>query len=129
MVVDTLGLILALFVQGAEVQDRDGARIVLVRLKGVFPQIQHVWADRGYRGALIAWVATFFGAVLEIVQPAEGQKGFQVQPRRWVVERTFGWWGKYRRLSKDYEDSPRSSEAMIYLAMIHLMVRRLSRVT
>ncbi len=122
-------MILALFVHGAEVQDRDGARIVLVRLKGAFPQIQRIWADGGYTGALEPWVASFSGAALEIVKRSDDQKGFQVLPRRWVVERTLGWFGKYRRLSKDYEDSLASSEGMIRLAMIHVMVRRLSRVT
>jgi putative transposase len=109
------------------IQDRDGAKLVLAKVTGRFPRLQLIWADGGYAGKLVEWVKTICQWALEIVKRSEGVKGFQVLPRRWVVERTFGWLGRYRRLSKDYEGLPETSEAMIYAAMIHLMVRRLAR--
>ena len=128
VIVDTLGLILAVVVHdAASVQDRDGGRMVFERLReeGWFPRLKLVWADGAYGGELIEWVRRFFGWVLEIVRRPEGQKGFVVLPRRWVVERTFGWLGRYRRLSKDYEELPESEETLILVAMINLMVHRL----
>ncbi len=125
IVVDCLGMLLAVVVHAASVQDRDGAKLVLARLIGRFPRLAKIWADGGYAGELIAWVKGALGCVLEIVKRPEEQKGFQVLPRRWVVERTFGWLGRCRRLSKDYEATTESSEAMVYIAMIALMVRRL----
>ena len=123
--VDTLGLILVVIVTAASVQDRDGAKLLFAKLKDVFPRLKHFWADGSYSGQLIDWVKDFANWVLEIVKKPDDQKGFAVLPRRWVVERTFAWLGFYRRLSKDYEFETRHSEAMIHLAMIHLMVRRL----
>jgi putative transposase len=126
-VVDTLGLLLVVVVHAASIQDYQGARLVFMRLRGVFPRLRLIWADGIYAYTnLVEWVQRFAGWVLEIVKKPEDQKGFCVLPRRWVVERTFGWLGKYRRLSKDYEHSTQSSEAMIRLAMIHIMVRRLA---
>lgn len=125
--VDTLGLVLAVVVHAASLQDRDGAKLVLARLQDRFPRLRLLWADGGYAGQLREWVAAFAGWVLEIVKRREDQKGFVVLPRRWVIERTFAWLGRYRRLSKDYEFLPESSEAMIYIAMIHIMVRRLAK--
>lgn len=125
--VDVLGLILAVVVHGAQIQDRDGAKLVLERIRDCFPRLQLIWADGGYAGQLIEWVKQTCDWVLEIVKRCADQKGFVVLPRRWVVERTFAWLGKYRRLSKDYEYLTQTSEAMIYAAMIHIMVRRLSR--
>lgn len=87
-----------------------------------------IWADGGYAGELVRWVATVCGWVLEIIKRAEGVCGFAVLPRRWVVERTFAWLGKYRKLSKDYEALAETSEAFIYAAMVHVMVRRLARI-
>jgi len=84
-----------------------------------------IWADGGYAGALVQWAAKFGRWVLDIVKRTGDQIGFVVLPRRWVVERTFAWFGKYRRLSKDYETLPESSETMIYIAMINLMIHRL----
>jgi len=127
LLVDTLGLVLMVIVHAANIQDRDGARLLLEKVKGRFPRLRLIWADGGYAGKLIDWVKTVFHWVLEIVKRSDDVKGFQVLPHRWVVERTFGWLGRYRRLSKDYEGLPESSEAMIYIAMIHLMVRRLGR--
>ena len=125
--VDTLGLVLAVVVHAACLQDRDGAKLVLALLKERFPRLRLIWADGGYAGALVEWVASFAGWVLEIVKRNDDQKGFVVLPRRWVVERTFAWLSGYRRLSKDYEFLPESSQAMIYIAMIHVMVRRLAK--
>jgi putative transposase len=125
LIVDTLGLVLAIVVTGAQVQDRDGARLAATKLQGRFPRLRLFWADGAYAGELIAWFQCFAQWVLDIVKKPDGQKGFQVLPRRWVVERTFAWLGFYRRLSKDYEYLTQHSESMVRLAMIHLMVRRL----
>jgi len=107
------------------VQDRDGAKEVLGYSVGTFPRLKRVWADAAYGGELVSWTASTCGWTLEIVRPTKGQKGFAVQPHRWVIERTFAWLCKYRRLIKDHEFLPASSEAMIRLAMCHLMLRRL----
>jgi len=127
-VVDPLGLLWAVVVHAASVQDRDGAKLVLRKLKGKKrpPRLELIWADAGYAGQLLAWVRRVLRVTLEIVGKPAGQRGFVVLPRRWIVERTFGWLGRYRRLSKDYEQNTASSEAWIYLAMIHVMVRRLA---
>jgi putative transposase len=121
-------LILAVVVHAADIQDRDGAKLVFEKIKGWFPRLQLIWADGGYRGQLIEWVKQFASWTLEIVKRNDDLKGFHILPRRWVVERTFGWLGRYRRLSKDYEELTESSESMILIAMICLMSRRLSRV-
>lgn len=126
MVVDTIGLVLAVVVHSAAIQDRDGAKLVIAKLSG-FPRLRLIWADGGYAGKLIEWVAEVGHWVLAIVKRNDDVKGFVVLPRRWVVERTFGWLGRYRRFSKDYEQLPESSENMIYIAMINLMLHRLSR--
>ena len=114
-------------VHSAGIQDRDGAKLVLALLKERFARLRLLWADGGYAGKLVDWVRSFAGWVLEIVRRSDDKKGFVVLPRRRVVERTFGWLSRYRRLSKDYEFLPASSEAMVYLAMIHIMVRRLAK--
>ena len=124
--VDTNGLLLNVVVHGADIQDRDGAKLVLGNLRRRFPRLRLIWADGGYAGTLVQWVAMAGRWALEIVRRPRDQKGFAVLPRRWVVERTFSWLGKYRRLSKDYETLPQSSEAMIYIAMINLMIHRLT---
>ena len=135
LVVDTLGLVVAVVVHPADIQDRDGARLVLAKLVGRFRRLRLIWADAGYAGELVGWVKARCRWGLDIVRRRDTSVGFEVLPRRWVVERTFAWFGKYRRLSKaclrakrkDYEYHPRSSETMLHLAMIHLMVRRLAR--
>ena len=127
ILVDTVGLLLVVVVHAASIQDRDGAKLVLAKVAGRFPRLQLIWADGGYAGKLIEWVKAVCQWTLEIIKRSDDVKGFQVLPRRWVVERTFGWLGRYRRLSKDYEALPETSEAMIYATMIHLMVRRLAR--
>ena len=126
LLVDTLGLIIAVVVHPADTQDRDGARQLLAKVRGRLPRLQLIWADGGYAGKLVDWVQSTCHWVLCIVKRNDNQRGFEVLPRRWVVERTFGWFGKYRRLSKDYEYHTRSSETMLYLAMIHIMVHRLA---
>lgn len=125
IVVDTLGLVWAAVVHAADVQDPVGARLVLPKLVGSVPRLKVILADRIYRGtlAVVAWALGQW--VLEIVARPQGQKGFSVLPKRWVVERTFAWLGRNRRLSKDYERLAATTEAWIHLGMIHLMVRRL----
>ena len=128
LAVDTLGLLLAVVVHSAALQDRTGAKLVLAALAAAgFPRLRLLWADGGYRGKLVAWAWERCGWLLQIVKRNDDVKGFQVLPRRWVVERTFAWLGRYRRLSKDYEYLTASSEAMIHVAMIHLMLVRLAR--
>jgi putative transposase len=127
LLVDTLGLILIVVVHAASVQDRQGARLVCLRAKRRYPRLRLLWADGGYGGRLVPWVGRMCGWVLRIVKRSDDHKGFVVLAKRWIVERTFAWLGRYRRLSKDYEALPETSEAVIYVAMIHLMVRRLAR--
>jgi putative transposase len=124
-----MGWILALVVHAADIQDRDGAKLVLRQLRGRFPRLRLIWADGGYAGQLIDWTWQLGHWVLQIVKRSDDVKGFEVLPQRWIVERTFAWFNRYRRLSKDYETLPESSESMIYLVMIHLMVRRLRPAT
>ena len=127
MLVDTLGLVLAVVVTSAAVQDRDGARLLLAHLGGACKKLRLIWVDGGYRGRLCDWVAEHCRFRLRVVLRPEEQKRFAVLPRRWVVERTFAWLNHHRRLSKDYEGLESSSEAMIYIVMIRLMLRRLAR--
>jgi putative transposase len=124
-VVDTLGLLLIVLVHAAHIQDRDGAKLLLERIRGCFPRLVLLWADGAYGGPLVEWVQQATGWVLQIVKRCADQKGFVVLPKRWIVERTFGWLGRYRRLSKDYEEQPQSSETMVYISMIQLMLKRL----
>ena len=121
-----MGLILAVVVHPANIQDRDGAKLVLSKLRGRYRRLKLIWADGGYAGKLIEWTASFGNWVLEIVKRSDDVVGFAVLPKRWIVERTFGWIGRYRRMSKDYEMSPASSEAMILITMINLMLHRLA---
>jgi putative transposase len=130
LLVDTLGLLIAVVVHPADVQDRDGAKLLLDRLAQTWKRLRLIWADGGYAGQLIAWVRALRKrnpVRLEIVKRSDDIKGFKVLPRRWVVERTFGWLGRQRRLSKDYEYLTDTSETMIYVSMIGLMLRRLAR--
>ena len=127
IVVDTLGLPLAVAVHPADIQDRDGARLVLARLLGRFPRLQLIWADGAYGGKLVEWARTVGGWTLELVRRPAQQHTFQVLPRRWVVERTFGWLNLQRRLSKDYEALCETTETWIYIAMTGLTLHRLAR--
>lgn len=119
-----MGLILAVVVHSAAVQDRDGARRVLRALLGWFPRLLTIYADGSYAGRLERVAAGMGGWLLSIVRKTPGR--FVVLPRRWVVERTFAWLGRFRRLSKDYEQHTFNSETMIRLAMISIMLRRIS---
>jgi putative transposase len=124
-------LLLAVVVTAASVQDRDGAKCLLEVLQHKFSRLRHIWADGAYAGPLADWVRTLRPQRpirLEISKRSDAVKGFVVIPKRWIVERTFGWFNRYRRLSKDYEYLPQSSEAMIRVTMIHVMVRRLARI-
>ena len=126
IVVDTMGLLLAVIITTASVQDRDGARTVLDRLRFTMPSVAHVRADGGYAGKLVDWARDRLRIGIEIVRKPLGVKTFQVLPRRWVVERTFAWIVRCRRLDHDYERLPEHSDAMIKWAMIGLMTRRLA---
>ncbi len=130
ILVDALGLVLAVVVHPANIQDRDGAKLLLAGLANTFLRLRHIWADGGYAGQLIQWVRNLRGDFrpieLEIVKRSDDVRGFKVLPRRWVVERTFGWLGRFRRMSKDYEFHTSTSEAMIHIAMIGVMLRRLA---
>ena len=121
---DTLGLILAVVVHAADIQDRDGGRSVLERIGQRCHRMRRIWADGGYAGVFVIWARQRYGRLVEIVKRRDTHR-FVVLPKRWIVERTFAWLGKYRRLSKDYETLPASSEMMLYLAMINLMIHRL----
>lgn len=114
ILVDTIGLLLMIIVHSANIQDRDGAKLVLEQVKGTFSRLELIWADAGYSGQLVDWVKVMCSWILEIVKRSDDVRGFQVLPHRWVVERTFGWLGRYRRLSKDYEILTESSQALIY---------------
>ncbi len=129
---DTLGLLLEVRVQPGSVQDRDGAKAVLQPLQTTHWRLQKIWADANYRGELVSWVQTLRQGrghrrlQLEIVAKAS-QTHFVVLPKRWVVERTFAWQGRSRRLSKDYEALCETVECWLRIAMIHLMVKRLAK--
>jgi putative transposase len=128
---DVLGLLLTVVVTKASVAEREGAKMLLKRaLAQHFERLVLIWADGGYRGQdFCTWVLEHCGWLVEIVKRSDDAKGFVVLPRRWVVERTFGWLYRFRRLSKDYEVSPETSEAWIYAAMVRIMLQRLARDT
>ena len=121
-----MGLLLAVVVHPANIQDRDGAKLVIDKLTGRFPRMRLVWADAGYAGKLIEWVWALTGWALEIVKRPRDSHHFQVLPRRWVVERTFAWLSRCRRMSKDYEALSDTTEVWTHIAMVHLMLRRLA---
>ena len=124
-----MGLLMVVVVHSASTQDRDGAKMVLHHLKHTLWKLRLIWADGGYAGRLLEWTRTLRPRCklhLEIVKRSDQEKKFRVLPRRWVVERTFAWLGRYRRFSKDYEFHTSTSEAMITFAMTNLMLRRLA---
>jgi putative transposase len=132
LLVDTQGFVLKVVVSAADVQDRDGARLLAQALRFYgpdLPRLSLVWADAGYAGQLVEDLRDLMGWTVEVVKRSEMQprSAFAVQPHRWIVERTFSWLGGCRRLSKDYEYQVESSEALIYAGMSHLMLRRLAR--
>jgi putative transposase len=125
IVTDTLGLVLEAMVRAGNIQDRDGAKELLLKLKKEFKSLKKIFADQAYAGELIEWVKRRCGYLLQVVK-REGE-GFSILPKRWIVERTFGWLNKSRRLSKNYEASTQSAEAFLYVTMIHLMTKRLAK--
>jgi putative transposase len=139
--VDTLGTVLKVHVSAADVSDREGGLVVLTSLGAAFPRLVHGWVDAGYRGPFLGLIKERAGITLEVTQRRDGGRKrrwlpadaeppvvprFAIVPRRWVVERTFGWLGRFRRLSKDYEYLPTTSECFIYLAMSRMLLRRLT---
>jgi len=125
ILVDTLGLLLVVVVHAANISESAGARLVLAQMRGSCKKLRRVWIDGGYFGTLFGWAFARFRLVLEVVKRPAEQKGFSLLPRRWVVERTFAWLLNHRRLSKDYERETKTSEALIQIAMMRLMLRRL----
>ncbi len=130
MTVDTLGLVLRVLVTAASVPEREGGKRVLQKVHQMGEAVSRlylIWVDGGYSGSFfLMWVMDAFRWVVQVVLRPKQTQGFVLLKKRWIVERTFGWLNWYRRLSKDYEYLPQSSEAMIYIAMIRLMVRRLA---
>ena len=120
-----MGLLLAVVVHAADIQDRDGAKLVLTKLVGRFPMLKLIWADGAYAGRLVAWSWNIGGWLLEIVRQRPDTHCFEVLPLRWVVERTLAWLSRCRCLSKDYEALTETSETWVHIAMIHLMLKRL----
>jgi putative transposase len=128
IVVDTMGCLLVVGVHAANIYDGRAARFVVPALFALLDTVKKIWADGAYSCAeLIAWVKAPFDCILEVVEKKKTGKGFQVVPRRWVVERTFAWLSRYRRLNRDYERNPKSSESMVYVASSRLMLRRLCK--
>jgi putative transposase len=126
IVTDTLGLLLTVVVHEANLSDRTGGETVLMKVRSQFRMITTIFADQGYTGKLIDTVKTTLKLTLAIIKRTQ-IRTFHLLPRRWVVERTFGWFGFYRRLAKDYERYPRHSEAFVYIAMSNIMLQRLTR--
>jgi transposase len=143
ILVDTLGLLLTVIVHPANVQDREGAKLVLAGLHERFPRLRHLWADQAYTGPILDWIKEQLGWTVEVVERSP-RRGFVVTPdgefqrvklpaifeplpRRWVVERTLAWTSRYRRMSKDYERLTSTSEALVYLTGIRLLLGRLTR--
>jgi len=128
--VDTLGLTIKVVVTAGTLQDRDGAKLLLEKLAqqaDATKRLKLIRVDGSYRGALIAWVAEHFGWKLEVVEKPKDQIGFQILPKRWIIERTFAWLVRQRRLARDYERLPETSESFIYAAVIRLTLRRLAK--
>lgn len=125
VLVDALGLLLVVVVTAASVQDRDGAKLVFGWARTRFPRLKLIWADGGYAGQLMDWTKRVCKWVLEVVKRSDDAKGFKVLARRWVVERSLAWLTRCRRLSRDFEVLPETTEAWVYLANIRLMLRRL----
>ena len=128
ILVDTLGLLIAVVITTACVQDRDGARLVFEEAR-MENRLKKVWADGGYQGKLVAATLQEFGWDLEIVKRSDDVRGFKVLPHRWIVERTFGWLGRYRLFCREHEALNTTSKADIHSAMSHVMLRRLTQQT
>lgn len=125
ILVDTLGLLIMVVVHAADIQDRDGGLLVFKRLKNALCKLRLIWADGGYCGRFIFKVKILYGRRIEIVKRSDDVTGFKVLPKRWIVERTFAWIVNFRRHSKDYEYLTSSSEAMVYISMIQVMLKRI----
>ena len=126
LLVDTLGLVLAVLVTKANTPERKGLSLLLQQSRHLLPRLHHLWLDRGYKGVAFAKrMLLCFGVVLDVVSRRE-HKDFSLQARRWVVERTFAWLGNYRRLAKDYETLTASSEAFVFLASCDFITKRLA---
>jgi putative transposase len=126
IIVDTLGLLLLVMVTSASLQDRDGGVDLCDEVQQKYPSIKKLWADGSYRGTLVEYVQQWCRFILEIVKRPAEQRGFQILPKRWIVERSLGWLNPFRRLSKDYENTTESSEAMLKIATIQRMLRRVT---
>ncbi|WP_067896077.1 IS5 family transposase [Nocardia vaccinii] len=124
---DTSGLLLAVVVTAASIQDRDAAHRLLTALRARFATVSLVFADGGYAGRLLVWAKSVLALTVQIVKRVDTATGFEVLPRRWVVERSFGWLAKHRRTVRDYETRPDHHEAIVYIAAIHALTRRLAR--
>ena len=122
---DTTGLLLAVVIHAANIQDWDGAKLVLAKLLGRFPRLMIIWADAAYADRLVEWAWATGGWMLSVVRRNPDSHSFEVLPRRWVVERTLAWLSRCRRLSKDYEELPETGGTWVYIAMVHLMLKRL----
>ncbi|WP_095082000.1 IS5 family transposase [Mesorhizobium sophorae] len=128
IVVDTLGLLVGVVVHAADIQDRDGAPAVLKSILERWPWLRHVFADGGYAGPKLRGALQKIGKfTMEIIKRSDSAKGFEILPRRWVVERTFAWLGRCRRLAKDFERSIESAQAWVLIANIRMLTRRLAR--
>lgn len=128
IIVDCLGFLLAVHVHPADIQDREGAKPTLDKFEVLYPLLTIILADGGYRGRLIQWVKEELGLKLEIVKRNDDIKGFEILPWRWIVERTLAWINRNRRMSKDFERLPQTTEAWIYLSMFSLMSKRLEHI-
>lgn len=127
MLVDTLGLILAVVVSPANLGERKGLGKLLQKARHQLPRLHHIWLDKGYRGkSFIKRMLLSFAVVLEIVSSPKDSKGFVLQHKRWVVERSFAWLGNYRRLARDFEQRHDSSETFIYMASVDIILKRLA---
>ena len=126
MLVDTEGNLLAVLVLDAHRSDREGALLLLRLYHAAYPELALIWGDRHYGGRLVEEVQAKYGLRLQPVGKTPGQKGFVLLPRRWVIERTFGWLMRHRRLVRDYEQTETSAQAWIYIAMIRIQLRRLA---
>jgi putative transposase len=122
-----MGNLLKVTVHPADFQDAEGAELLLHGLREVFPRFAKLWADQAYK-PVRDWVAAELGWDLETVARPVDQQGFEVLPRRWVVERTFAWVSRYRRLSKDYEHYQEYSESMVYISSMHILLKKLTAI-
>jgi len=125
LIVDTNGLVLRVLVHAADISDSEGGEWLLLNHLSAFPQLEIIRVDQGYKESFCTWVATTTDWTVEVIAKPADQEGFAVIPKRWVVERTFAWLGRYRQLSKEYDRRPESTEGWIYLASIDMLLKRL----